>query len=132
MKEYQNSRLNTSEDSPNFLGMSLLAILRQGSGLLLKEAIDAEITEHLGRLRYQHGEEFRGHRNGAQKTNIDTPIGPITYERPKVAYADSFQSRYHTPHVRRPEEFAAAVVAAIFFCPSARVTGFVSLARYPS
>lgn len=109
MKENQKSDRNTSEDSPNLLGMSLLAILRQGSGLLLKEAIEAEITEHLGRLRYAHGEEFRGHRNGHQKTQMDTSLGPIEYDRPKVAYADGFQSRYHTPHVRRPEEFASAV-----------------------
>jgi putative transposase len=109
MKENQNSRPNASEDSPNLLGMSLLAILRQGSGLLLKEAIEAEITEHLGRLRYQHGTEFRGHRNGHQKTQMDTSLGPIEYDRPKVAYAEGFESRYHTPHMRRPEEFASAV-----------------------
>lgn len=109
MKENQNSAPNTSGESPNLLGMSLLAILRQGSGLLLKEAIEAEITEHLGRLRYAHGEEFRGHRNGHQKTQMDTSLGPIEYDRPKVAYAEGFQSRYHTPHVRRPEEFASAV-----------------------
>lgn len=109
MKENQNSRPNASEDSPNLLGMSLLAILRQGSGLLLKEAIEAEITEHLGRLRYQHGTEFRGHRNGHQKTQMDTSLGPIEYDRPKVAYAEGFESRYHTPHMRRPEEFASAI-----------------------
>jgi len=109
MKENQNSDRNASEESPNFQGMSLLAILRQGSGLLLKEAIEAEITEHLGRLRYQHGAEFRGHRNGHQKTQMDTSLGPIEYDRPKVAYAEGFESRYHTPHMRRPEEFASAV-----------------------
>ncbi len=109
MSENNKSSNNASEESPNLLGMSLLAILRQGSGLLLKEAIEAEITEHLGRLRYAHGEEFRGHRNGHQKTQMDTSLGPIEYDRPKVAYAEGFQSRYHTPHVRRPDEFASAV-----------------------
>ena len=109
MKENQNSSPNARTESPNFQGMSLLAILRQGSGLLLKEALEAEITEHLGRLRYEHGAEFRGHRNGYQKTQMDTSLGPIEYDRPKVAYAEGFESRYHTPHVRRPEEFASAV-----------------------
>lgn len=109
MKENQNSALNTSGDSPSLLGMSLLAILRQGSGMLLKEAIEAEITEHLGRLRYQHSAEFRGHRNGYQETRMDTPAGSITYDRPKVAHAEGFESRFHTPHARRPEEFAASV-----------------------
>lgn len=77
--------------------------------MLFKEAIEAEITEHLGRLRYAHGEVFRGHRNGHQKTQMDTGMGPIEYDRPKVAHAEGFQSRYHTPHARRPEEFAASV-----------------------
>jgi hypothetical protein len=64
VSENNKTTNNFSGESPNLLGMSLLAILRQGSGMLLKEAIEAEITEHLGRLRYQHGAEFRGHRNG--------------------------------------------------------------------
>lgn len=109
MSENQKSTSNASEESANLLGMSLLAILRQGSGMLLREAIDQEITEHLGRLRYERGEVFRGHRNGHQETRIDTPVGPITYARPKVAHAEDFESRFHTPHVRRPEEFAASV-----------------------
>jgi putative transposase len=109
MSENNKTNNNASELGANFLGMSLLAILRQGSGLLLKEAIDAEITAHLGRLRYEHGEVFRGHRNGHQKTTLDTPVGPVEYDRPKVAYADGFESRFHTPHARRPEEFATAV-----------------------
>jgi transposase-like protein len=87
-------------------GMSLLQF---GSGLLLKHAIAGEITEYLGRPRYQHGVEFRGHRNGYQQTRLDTPLGVVEYDRPKVANAPGFKSRYHTPHMRRPEEFAQAV-----------------------
>lgn len=109
MIENNKNTRNASEEAGNLLGMSLIAILRQGSGMLLKEAIDAEITAHLGRLRYEHGEVFRGHRNGYQETRIDTPVGPISYERPKVAHAEDFQSRFHTPYMRRPEEFAASV-----------------------
>lgn len=106
MKEKQKTLENASAE---FAGLTLLAILRQGSGILLEEAVKAEITEYLGRLRYEHGAEFRGHRNGFQETSIDTPTGPVTYKRQKLAYAEGFKSRYHTPHVRRPEEFAAAV-----------------------
>jgi transposase-like protein len=56
-----------------------------------------------------HGGEVPGHRNGHQETTIDTPIGPIVYARQKLANAEGFKSRFHTPHVRRPEEFAAAI-----------------------
>jgi transposase-like protein len=89
--------------------MSLMSLLQFGSATLLKEAIANEITEYLGRSHYQHGIEFKGHRNGSQKTQLDTPMGAIEYDRPKVAYAPNFKSQYHVPHMRRPEEFSAAI-----------------------
>lgn len=90
-------------------GMSLMSLLQFGSGMLLKHAIAGEITEYLGRGHYQHGEEFKGHRNGEQRTRLDTPFGVVEYDRPKVANAPDFKSRYHVRHMRRPEEFAQAV-----------------------
>lgn len=90
-------------------GMSLVSLLQFGSGMLLKHAIAGEITEYLGRTHYQHGAEFKGHRNGYQKTRLDTPLGVVEYDRPKVAGALDFRSRYHVRHMRRPEEFAQAV-----------------------
>lgn len=93
----------------NLPGMSLMSLLQFGSGLLLKHAIAGEITEYLGRPHYQHGTEFKGHRNGYQQTRLDTPLGVVEYDRPKLAGAAGFKSRYHTPHMRRPNEFAQAV-----------------------
>jgi putative transposase len=93
-------------------GMNVMSLLQFGSDLLLKEAIAAEITAYLGRKHYQHraeGEPFKGHRNGHQQSRIDTPIGAVEYDRPKVAYAPDFKSQFHVPHMRRPDEFAAAV-----------------------
>lgn len=90
-------------------GMSLMSLLQFGSGLLLKHAIAGEITEHLGRTHYQHGIEFKGHRNGYQRTTLDTPSGVIAYDRPKVTGAPDFKSQYHVRHMRRPDEFAAAI-----------------------
>ena len=93
-------------------GMSLMSLLQLGSDLLLKEAISAEITSYLGRKHYQHiaeGAAFKGHRNGSQSSTIDTPIGALEYDRPKVAYAPDFKSQFHVPYMRRPDEFAQAV-----------------------
>lgn len=89
--------------------MSLSSLLQFGTGLLLKRAIAAEITEYLGRSHYQHGDEFKGHRNGYQKTRLDTGVGVIEYDRPKLANAPNFQSQYHVRRMRRPEEFAQVV-----------------------
>ena len=93
-------------------GMSLMSLLQFGSDLLLKEAISAEITSYLGRKHYQHsteGEAFKGHRNGHQRSTIDTLIGALEYDRPKIAYAPDFKSQFHLPYMRRPDEFAQAV-----------------------
>jgi len=90
-------------------GMSLMSLLQFGSSLVLKHAIAGEITEYLGRSRYEHSEEFRGHRNGYQETTLDTPTGVVTYDRPKLTGAPDFKSQYHVRHMRRPDEFAAAV-----------------------
>jgi len=111
MRENQNAENIARKDLPGMelLGMTLLTILQHGAGKLLKEANEADVTAYLGRRRYEHGGEVPGHRNGHQETTMDTPIGPITYDRQKLANAEDFKSRYHTPHVRRPAEFAAAV-----------------------
>ena len=90
-------------------GMDLMTLLQFGSGLLLKNAIAGEIEEFLGRSRYGRGEELKGYRNGSQQSRIDTPMGVVEYNRPKVAGAPDFKSRYHVRHMRRPEEFAQSV-----------------------
>jgi putative transposase len=89
--------------------MSLMGLLQFGGGIVLKHAIAAEITEYLGRSRYQRTEEFKGYRNGYQDTNFDTPLGSVKYERPKVAGAPDFKSRFHVARMKRPEEFADSI-----------------------
>lgn len=89
--------------------MSLQSLLQFGTGLLIKEAIAQEITDYLGRSHYAHGATFKGHRNGYQKTRLDTGSGVVEYERPKITGAPDFQSQYHVAHMRRPEEFAQSV-----------------------
>jgi len=78
----------------------------------LKEAITNEITRYLGREFYKHvkgGQEFKGDRNGYRRTRVDTPIGQVEYERPLIAYAPEFESKFHTPYMRRPKAFANAI-----------------------
>jgi transposase-like protein len=93
-------------------GLSLLGLMGFGSGKLISCAMGIEAEAYLGRGHYEHlaeGQEFLGYRNGIQKTRIDTPIGPVEYDRPKLAYAPNFKSQFHSAKIRRPEEFAAAI-----------------------
>jgi transposase-like protein len=93
-------------------GPGMMDLLKFGSGALLRCAIEAEINQYLGRLSYQRppeGEASKGSRNGYRKTTVDTPVGQIVYDRQRLRDAPEFQSSYHTPYMRRPEEFADAV-----------------------
>jgi transposase-like protein len=93
-------------------GPGILELLKFGSQAILKRAVEEEITKYLGRESYERlttDMASRGFRNGYRKTTIDTPIGQVTYDRPRVSGAPDFKSAYHEPHMRRPEEFADAV-----------------------
>lgn len=103
---------NKFSNSIDLKSMTLMSLLQFGGQTLLKEAISQEIDEYLGRQRYERlkpGQEFKGERNGYQRTSLDTPIGPVEFDRPKVAYAKDFESQFHKKHMRRPEEFAASI-----------------------
>lgn len=107
-KKTQQVNVNTQLDLPQ---MSLMGLLQFGSQTLLVEAIKAEISEALGRGFYQHSEskeELKGYRHGTRKTTLDTPIGPLVYDRPRVNGID-FQSQFYVPYMKRPTEFAAQI-----------------------
>jgi transposase-like protein len=92
-------------------GDGIFGLLQVGAQVLLKGAIEQEITQHLGRGYYEHQKagSQRGERNGYRPTLIDTPSGQVTYDRPLLAYAPKFQSQFHVPYMRRPKAFADAV-----------------------
>jgi transposase-like protein len=111
-KQEVTSEILNSVSQMEIPGMSLMSILRFGGATLLKEAVKAEVTEHLQRGFYRHlkdGEDFKGHRNGYRKTTFDTPIGQFEYDRQMLAYAPDFKSQFHKKYMRRPEEFAAQI-----------------------
>jgi len=77
------------------LGDVLEDVARLGVRLLMQAALEAEVTEFLGRDRYARGERAReGSRNGYCPTTIKTTAGPVTLDRPKLRGTDAqFASR---------------------------------------
>ena len=59
-----------------------------GAQLLMQAALEAEVTEFLGRDRYQRSataaDARSGARNGYRPATVKTTAGPITLERPKL------------------------------------------------
>jgi putative transposase len=95
------------------LGEVLEEVARLGLRLLMQTAIEAEVTEFLGRERYAHGERARaGSRNGHCPTTIKTTTGPVTIDRPKLRGTDeAFASRLLGVGVCRTNALESLVIA---------------------
>src|SRR6266540_6605280 len=73
------------------------AIGRLGARLILQQALEEELTEFLGRERYERRGEPVSHRNGYEAVTVKTIAGPLTLERPRLRNASQL-------------EFASAIV----------------------
>ena len=83
-------------------------VARLGAQLLMQAALEAEITEFLGRDRYQRAagcDDARpGSRNGYREVTVKTTAGPVTLSRPKLrGTTEAFASRLFGSHVTRTQ-----------------------------
>jgi putative transposase len=76
-------------------------------------ALEAEVTEFLGRERYARGDRDRaGSRNGYCPTTVKTTAGPVTLDRPKMRGTDEqFASRLLGVGVCRTNALESLVIA---------------------
>jgi putative transposase len=73
-----------AEEVPLFEG-ELDRLARAGAAKMLMEAMNAEVVEYLGRLKYERKEEFRGYRNGyAKPRTIAVGLGHLEVRPPRV------------------------------------------------
>ena len=95
------------------LGEVLEEVARLGVRLLMQTAIEAEVTEFLGRERYSHGERVRqGSRNGHCPTTVKSTAGPVKIDRPKLRGTDeAFASRLLGVGVCRTNALESLVIA---------------------
>jgi putative transposase len=82
-------------------------VARLGAQLLMQAALEAEVTEFLGRERYQRTaacpDANDGSRNGYRPVTVKTTTGPVTLERPKLrGTTAAFASRLFGKHVTKP------------------------------
>ncbi len=55
-----------------------------GARLILQQALEDEVSEFLGRGRYERAEETVPHRNGYEPRTVKTTSGPVELQRPRV------------------------------------------------
>jgi putative transposase len=92
-------------------------VARLGAQLLMQAALEAEVTEFLGRDRYQRAaliEDARpGSRNGYREVTVKTTAGPVGLARPKLrGTAGAFASRLFGSHVTKTNALESLVIAS--------------------
>ena len=70
---------------------------RLGARLILQQALEDEVSEFLGRERYERRGVPLSHRNGYERVTVKTTAGPLRLERPRLRNASRL-------------EFASAIV----------------------
>jgi putative transposase len=92
-------------------------VARLGAQLLMQAALEAEITEFLGRDRYQRAaacEAARpGSRNGYREVTVKTAAGPVQLSRPKLrGSTEAFASRLFGSYVTKANALESLVIAS--------------------
>jgi transposase-like protein len=92
-------------------------VARLGAQLLMQAALEAEVTEFLGRDRYQRaaasGDARPGSRNGYREVTVKTTAGPVQLSRPKLrGTTEAFASRLFGSHVTRTNALETLVIAS--------------------
>ncbi len=95
-------------------GDPLETIGRLGARLILQQALEDELTEFLGRARYERVGEPLSHRNGYERRTVKTTAGPLELERPRVRDASKlgFESELLGRGVARTHALEALVVCS--------------------
>ena len=92
-------------------------VARLGAQLLMQAALEAEVTEFLGRDRYQRaaasGDARPGSRNGYREVTVKSTAGPVTLSRPKLrGTSEAFASRLFGAHVTKTNALETLVIAS--------------------
>jgi putative transposase len=92
-------------------------VARLGAQLLMQAALEAEITEYLGRDRYQRAVACDGarpgSRNGYREVTVKTTAGPVQLSRPKLrGTSGAFASRLFGAHVTKTNALESLVIAS--------------------
>jgi putative transposase len=90
------------------------AVARLGARLILQQALEDEVTEFLGRERYERagGDAGAIYRNGYEPRTVKTTSGPMELERPRIRNATElgFESRVLGRGVARTHALEALII----------------------
>jgi putative transposase len=87
---------------------------RLGARLILQQALEDEVSEFLGRRRYERAQETVSYRNGHEARTVKTTSGQIELERPRIRDASKlgFESRILGKGVTRTYALESLVISS--------------------
>src|ERR1039458_5439078 len=87
---------------------------RLGARLILQQALEDEVSEFLGRRRYERAGETVSYRNGHEPRTVKTTSGAMRLERPRIRDAGrlGFESRILGKGVARTHALESLVVSS--------------------
>ncbi len=90
------------------------AIGRLGARLILQQALEEELSEFLGRERYERRGTPISYRNGYERVRVKTTAGPLALERPRLRNASrlGFVSEIVGKGVARTQALEALVLCS--------------------
>jgi putative transposase len=90
------------------------AVGRLGARLILQQALEDEVSEFLGRERYERCGQPLAHRNGYERVTVKTTTGPLALERPRLRNASAleFASEIVGKGVTRTHALEALVICS--------------------
>lgn len=89
-------------------------IARAGARLVLQVALEDEVSEFLGRARYERSGEVVSHRNGYEPRKVTATSGPVEVERPRIRDAErlGFESKILGKGVTRTYALESLVICS--------------------
>ncbi|GIV58184.1 MAG: IS256 family transposase [Rhodothermaceae bacterium] len=92
-----NKALQTLLEEGTAVDDLLSALIRRGTEALLQQSLEAEVTDFLGRDRYERADDetlHRGYRNGYRTRRLKTTEGTLTVKQPRLRQTiEPFESR---------------------------------------
>lgn len=88
----------------------LSVMAREGARMMLRVALEEELTEAIGRDLYERTEGARGSRNGYKQRTVKLSCGDITVPLPQArGLAEPFRSKVLSPYQTRMEELEEVI-----------------------
>ena len=115
LSERLRHELDALIDDAGELADPIEEIGRLGARLIIQQALEDELSEFLGRARYERSEVPVAHRNGYERPQkIATTSGPMKIERPRVRDASKlgFESRIVGKGVARTYSLETLVICS--------------------